>query len=525
MEKQQGVQQQRTIIPASVHTQAQGINAPQRPMARPGVRDPQAAQRKLDAQMSAHEDSIPAILRQGEEVIPPEVIAKMGGRDAFLSTLNERLAPTGIRLHGGKGPVNGGQAEGDTLDGTIRPMDDGAMDQPASQPQMAQGPQGIRFGMAKGGQVQLSTQPTAYTGGMLTNQREPQPSKIQYNPRQKMATGTTATPVSTATRPAQTGPQAATVDSSTKGIGFTPTDVTQSSLYKTQAQSTDEAIQKQGAVTGMQAAQTQAQAGIPQSSAAARTANAQNTANTESNIAKANTQLAQTAQQEQQSNLQQTMQLAYQSGDWGAVNKALSAMGQSPIDFTNLEQQRQSGNLTAASQTLFNLANSITGTDAASTATKQALSTEATGLLSTGLTPTLGAQYNPEALTAAVSNISNGNISDPATATFVNHVASAPLTWIQSSQSGQLFAQSIEQNAAGKQLLTQANAGDTNAIQQLAYISTLAASNDSGVQLNPDQIAVLKQYGVYFDYSAVNAANKEQNESASVATAAGSSYV
>ena len=540
MEKQQGVPQQRTIIPRSVFTQ--GINGPQRPTM-PGSQD---KQRQLDQKMSTKQDAVPAMLRQGEEVIPPEIVNHMGGREEFLKTLNDKLNPTGIQLHGGNGPVSGGQAENDTMQGTVRPTNERGG--------FACGTTGIRMGYAKGGQAQVPTGPTSYPGGMLTNYREGAPNSIDYGPRQKQqmgtmrigfADGTTpvlpkpivappaqqqaapvvttpSTPtktqtasaptivappsqVNTVTQPDAGSPQAANISPATKGIGFNVQDVTQSPYYKSQAKATDEAIQKQGAVGQMQNAQNLAQAGIGQETAAGRTSNAQQQAATESNIAKANTQLAQGAQQQEQSDLQNAMNLAYNSGDWGSVNKILAATGQAPIDFTNLEQQRQSGNLSGAAQTLFNLANSITGTDAQSIATKSALSQEATGLLSTSLKTTLGAQYNPETLNKAVSDVASGDISDPATKTFVDHVASAPLQWIQNTQTGQLFAQMFENNPAGKALLAKANAGDPTSISLCAELATYAASNDYGVQLNDTQIALMKQYGVYMDLSTLNA--------------------
>lgn len=557
MEKKQGIQQQRTVIPSSVFTQ--GLSGPQRPGAPSAI----SKQRDLDQKMSSRQDAIPAILRQGEEVIPPEIVNKMGGRDEFLRTLNDKLSPTGISLHGGKGPVMGGQAEGDTLDGTIRPTDNagylhGADAMASGAPGFAKGTCGLRFGMARGGQAPASTSPTDYAGGIFTNTRETPPSSIQYNPRQKQSMGTsrvgyasgtavaapqttsqnvtktnsfsapapavaapqTSTPNTTTNtvQSANSGPQAAAIAPAVQGLGFTPQDITQTSLYKTQAKAADEGIQKAGAVQGMQNAQNLAQQGVGQSTAAGKTSAAQQTSQTESQIASANTQIAQTAQQQQSANLQTQMQLAYQSGDWGAVNKSLSAMGQSPIDFTNLEQQRQSGNLNGAAQTLFNLANSITGTDAQSIATKSALSQEATGLLSTGLKTTLGAQYNPETLATAVSHVSAGNIADPATETFVTHVASAPLAWIQNSQNGQLFSQMIENNDAGKDLLNKANSGDENAISLLAQISTYAASNDSNVQLPDTAVALLKQYGVYINPSSVTAANNLDESANAVVT-------
>ena len=59
---------------------------------------------------SQRTDHVPATLRNGEEVIPPEIIKAMGGRDAFIEHMNSRL-PTGLRMTGGKGPVQGGDAE------------------------------------------------------------------------------------------------------------------------------------------------------------------------------------------------------------------------------------------------------------------------------------------------------------------------------------------------------------------------------------------------------------------------------
>lgn len=545
MEKSQ-IPQQRTIVPQSYFTQ--GINSPQKP----GMFKPKDAQRQLDDKMGQRQDAIPAMLRHGEEVIPPEVIAKMGGRENFLSAMNEKLGPTGIQLHGGKGPVMGGQPEEDAFHGTVRPMDyqqqpqQGMDGMRAGAPGFARGTAGIRFNFAKG-TPQVSTGMTQYPGGMLTNTRESPLGATEIDPRQRHAAGTAginpvpnqtvvtpqvkqntvaapapavavpqqSTTSSTSTQaPVVTGPQAAAIKPSVQGIGFSPTDVTQTSLYKTQAKAADEAIQKQGAVGAMTNAQNLAQQGIGQDTSAGRTSQAQQQAGTESKIAATNTELAGSAQKQQAADLQTQMQLAYQSGDWGSVNKALAAMGQSPVDFTNLEQQRQSGNLNGAAQSLFNIANSITGTDAQSIATKTALSNEATGLLSTGLKTTLGAQYNPQALTDAVANVASGNIADPATNAFVNHVASAPLAWIQNSQNGQQFAQSLENNVAGKGLIAGVKAGNPEAISLAAELSTYAASNDSGVQLSADKIALLNQYGVYQDMSKLNAADKAYQEGA-----------
>jgi hypothetical protein len=121
--------------------------------------------------------------------------------------------------------------------------------------------------------------------------------------------------------------------------------------------------------------------------------------------------------------------------------------------------------------------------------------------------------------------VSAGNIADPATQTFVTHVASAPLAWIQNSQNGQLFSQMIENNAAGKDLLNKANSGDENSISLLAQISTYAASNDSNVQLPDTAVALLKQYGVYINPSSVTAANNldESANAAVTGTNSGSS--
>jgi hypothetical protein len=543
MEKSQ-IPQQRTILPQSYFTQ--GINSPQKP----GMFKPKDAQRQLDDKMGQRQDAVPAMLRHGEEVIPPEVIAKMGGRENFLSAMNEKLGPTGIQLHGGKGPVTGGQPEEDALRGTVRPMDyqqqpqQGMDSMRAGAPGFARGTAGIRFNFAKG-TPQVSTGMTQYPGGMLTNTRESPLGATEIDPRQRHASGTTginpvpnqtvATPqvkqntaaaptpavaapqqstISTTSTqaPVVNGPQAAAIKPSVQGIGFSPTDVTQTSLYKTQAKAADEAIQKTGAVGAMTNAQNLAQQGIGQDTSAGRTSVAQQQAGTESKIAATNTELAGSAQKQQAADLQTQMQLAYQSGDWGSVNKALAAMGQSPVDFTNLEQQRQAGNLSGAAQTLFNLANSITGTDAQSVATKSALSQEATGLLSTGLKTTLGAQYNPQALTDAVANVGKGDISDPATATFVNHIASAPLQWIQNSQTGKQFVQSLQNNPQGKSLLALAGGDNPEAISLLAEISTYACSNAYGIPLNDDQINLLKQYGAYTDFTKMSAADKAFQE-------------
>jgi hypothetical protein len=564
MEKQ-SIPQQRTILPQSYLTQ--GINSPQKP----GAFNPRDAQRQLDDKMSTRQDSIPAQLRQGEEVIPPEIIAKMGGRENFLSMMNEKLGPTGIQLHGGKGPVSGGQPEEDTLRGTIQQTQQGIGGM-GSKLGFSSGTTGIRFNCAKG-TPELSTGPTQYAGGILTNTRETPSGSIQY-PRQQQARGTVRTgydwgtimkkdPSSTSpgsgsaagggwgsvfpkqasnffnepapkteskpapvldpivappaktqptTQPTPTGPTAAPISNDVKGIGFQVQDITQSPYYKSQAQTTNEALQKQGAVGEMQNAQNLAQQGVGQDTAAGRTAAAEQLAGTQSKIAAADTQLALGAQQMEQSDLRNAMNMAYQSGDWGSVNKILASTGQQPIDFSNLEQQRQAGNLTGAAQTLFNLANSITGTDAQSMATKKALATEATGLLSTSLKTTLGAQYNPQALTDAVSKVSAGDISDPATAIFVSHVASAPLDWIQYSPSGKMFTQTLENNQQGKDLLTKAQSGDLTAISTLAYISTLAASNAYGINLSDEQVALLNQYGAYQDMSKLSAAERAYQE-------------
>jgi len=120
MNKPNQVQQQRTIIPAS---QLTGINTPPpqqsyNPRNDQFMGDSQLKPMQLDGQ---YQDSIPSILRGGEEIITPEIVNAMGGHQSFVDSINEKLAPQGIQLRGGK-PVEGGQPESQSLQGTLGEM-------------------------------------------------------------------------------------------------------------------------------------------------------------------------------------------------------------------------------------------------------------------------------------------------------------------------------------------------------------------------------------------------------------------
>ena len=555
------IPQQRTIMPQSTFMGGQptGLRAPQRPG-------------QPDMDYSNRQDYIPATLRSGEEVIPPEIVKALGGRDAFIATLNERL-PHGLRMTGGRGPVQGGDAENASIDGTLKlaqpspsvqgpPLPQpGAQQQPQTQPGTPQtSPQGQPEGMACGGTVmqkeyrggyargttglsfrshmakgtpEIGTEPSAYPGGITMNAREkPVGSIASPNMRRGYADGTsTVTPNSKPTIPTINAPPpvsttaqkttipttsttTSTVPNGTTGAGMTTLPFTQSQYYKGPAKAATEALQKTGAVQTAQLKQGEAQAGVDQNSAQGRTAAAELASSQGSQMASTQSQIAQNAQAQIQTQLNQAMQLAYQSGDWGSVNKILTSTGAPAIDFSNLENQRQAGNLGAMAQSLFNLSQSITGTDATSVATKAALAQEATGLIGTQAKTLLGSQFDSNQLSTAIANIQAGQTSDPVTQAFIDHVATVPAQWATNTIAGSGFTDSLENGSAGATLLTQAENGDAGAVQTLAHLTTLAMSNfyNQGAGLSASDKALLQQYGVYTDWSKVSAEDMAYQE-------------
>ena len=546
------IPQQRTIMPQSQYMSPMGLRGPQRQAAQP-------------EDYSNRTDHIPAILRTGEEVIPPEIVKAMGGRDAFIEHLNQRL-PKGLSMTGGKGPVKGGDAENSTIDGTIKMMQpppgvpapamDQGQDQMMQDQMQPEQPQGMacggfahhqdrggysRGGYARGttglsfrskmakGTPQVSTEPAMYPGAMTLNNRDkPVGSLPGPTQRRGFAAGTTqplvqhnaaehTTPTQTAqptVQPAGTTTTSTTTPNTTTGAGMTVTPFTQTTAYKLPAKAATETLQKQNAVQNATLNQNQAQAGVQPNSAQARTAAAEQTATQGSQMAATQSQIAQNAQAQIQQQLNQAMQLAYQSGDWGTVNKVLTQSGAPPVDFTNLENQRQAGNLGAMSQTLLTLSNSITGTDSASVATKAALAQEATGLISTQAKTLLGSQFDQGQMSTAIANIEAGQTTDPVTQAFVNHVATVPAQWATNTVAGSGFTNGLQNNAQGQQLLAQAEAGDPSAVQTLANLTTLAMTNfyNQGTGLSSDNQNLLNQYGVYTDWSKVGSEDMAYQE-------------
>jgi hypothetical protein len=560
----QNIPQQRTIMPQSVFMggQPSGLRGPQRPQ-------PNA----MPEDYSNRTDHVPATLRNGEEVIPPEIIKAMGGRDAFIQHMNQRL-PQGLSMTGGRGPVKGGDAENSPIDGTLRlaqsspfapqqsmpqPTPTG-MEQATMPPEGAEQPQGMAFGGSVGvkqyrggyargttglsfrsrlakGTPQVSTEGAYYPGAITLNNRDkPIGSLPGPTMRRGFAAGTpqpdpNTTPKPAITPPTQASPTqpnttaqltatttlqppAATVPDATTGKGMSAVPFTQSTAYKLPAKAATETLQKQNAVQNATLAQNQAQAGVAPTSAQARTAAAEQTATQGSQIAATQSQIAQNAQAQIQQQMNQSMQLAYQSGDWGAVNKVLTQSGAPPVDFTNLENQRKAGNLGAMSQTLLTLSQSITGTDTASVATKAALAQEATGMISTQAKTLLGSQFDPGQMSAAIANIEAGQTTDPVTQAFVQHVATVPAQWATNTVAGSGFTDGLQNTPAGQQLMSRAEAGDTQAIQTLAHLTTLAMTNfyNQGTGLSSANQALLNQYGVYTDWSKVSAEDRAYQE-------------
>jgi hypothetical protein len=551
--QQQDIPQQRTVIPRESFVQ--------------GLQHGHPGEQK---------DTVPAMLRPGEEVITPETKEAMGGRDEMMDALNSKLKQKGLSLTGGTGPVEGGNPENKFVHGTAGDM----------RLAYAQGTMGIgyRKGYARGTTEPFPTNPSFTPGAITVNSATPSiqsmpPTDLSRKklaegtmggiaPRKEYATGTTpivtgqaaipapqpavtpvvnntdrtrrnsrtegipdanavaskgavtAAPLATATQQAAAQPIAQTqaitqqpvdvapISAGVKGIGFQVTPLTESAYYKEPARQATEALQKQNAVANQQQAQNLAQQGVPATSAAAHTLTAEQNAAQESTMGQTQATIANNAAQQIQSDLSNTMQLAYQSGDWNAVNKVLASTGQQPIDFTNLEQQRQSGNLTAAAQTFFNLANSITGTDAASVATKSALMQVGTGELTAGVKTILGSQFDATTLNNIPAQIAAGNVSDPATQVFVEHVAPAISSWVTDSINGQVFKQTFSANPKGAALMTKAEAGDPNALAQVHEIATYAAAKASGGLNGSDATsasirALLAEYGVDLDYNTI----------------------
>jgi hypothetical protein len=530
----QPVEQQRTIIPAQKYAQGLQLN------------------------QGNKTDSVPAMLRPGEEVITPETTQAMGGRDQLMDALNTKLRPRGLSLSGGQGPVQGGKPESQFTEGTAGGM----------RSAYRGGTIGISYrqGYAKGTQQPFQTSPSFIPGGVTMNSSTP---GIQSMPptdfsRKKLAGGTAGVPrmidqvqslitggvsdrakeeASEAVAPTKTttavaspvvlpkvpqvpqtpettnatdttaspGVTAAPISNQVKGIGFQVTPLTQSAYYKEPAMRLTETLQKQNAVANQQQAQNLAQQSVPATSAAAHTLTAEQQANQESNMVGAQAQIAESAANKIQSDLKNTMQMAYNTGNWETVNKILASTGQQPIDFTNLEKDRQAGNLTGVAQNLITMANSITGTDAGSITTKAALMQEGMGLISTSAKTVLGAQYNPESLSNAVTNIQSGNVTDPATQAFITHVAPTISSWVTDTVGGQTFTSLLEDNSnpAGLQLSQKAASGDEQAIATLSTLAVYAAARASG-GLNDNSTAtkraraLLVQYGVDIDFNTIS---------------------
>jgi hypothetical protein len=187
---------QRTIIPRSQLTQVQ------RPGSM-GAQSPQMAPGSMSSKQPDQRDTVPAMLREGEEVITPETKQAMGGREAMMEALNSKLAPKGLALKATRPPVTNTPFEQQMWQGTMdvqgyaggtaaaAPAGAGApstgtpaapsvgapMSSPLTSPFNAQIRSGAasapddykrRTGYARGTQQMMQPQPTYYPGGIFT---------------------------------------------------------------------------------------------------------------------------------------------------------------------------------------------------------------------------------------------------------------------------------------------------------------------------------------------------------------------
>jgi len=560
-------QQQRTIIPRSALMQRPGQMGSPAPMPMQGA----MSQPNMNTQAHDPRDKVPAMLRRGEEVITPEIKDAVGGREGMVEALNSKLKPKGLALKLNRPPVGEETTEQQMAQGTmdVQGYARGTaqlMPQPTYYPggittdlntnnlnqnmpynqkrvqqqTFSQGTMGICYKGRKGYQVGTmgisrtaipqsasvpgttaipltsSTAPTSSTFDWTANStsfslpgipKPPAPiplsNAINTNPT-TTATTAAATPATTT----NTTGAAPAVSNATQGIGFQVQPITSSAYFKTQEQSAREALQKQGGVAAMQSAENLAQQGIGQQSAASKTAAAEQAAGTQSNIAGMETQLAQTAQAQQQADVQNTINLAMQTGDWGSVNAALTSVGQQPINFTNLENARQQGNLMGVSNDMLSIAQQMsTSNIPGAGALAETLSQQAMTLRTQAYSTVAGVNYDPTTINQAASQLAQGSYASPEAQAITNVVYPVIESFANTDPAASRFYNGMEGTVAGATLLQQAQAGNSNAVSQLGTLTTLAYYMVYAPEsLTASDIATLQQYGGYTDYTSTPSA-------------------
>jgi hypothetical protein len=372
-------------------------------------------------------------------------------------------------------------------------------------PESSGGSPTITSPVTQGTNPPATTTPTTNTGNMWSKIGQAA-QNIIYN--QQNPVGTVASPIATTTTPGTT--PAPALSPGTTGAGYTVQPLTQSAYFKQQEQAAREALQQQGGVAAMQQAQNLAQQGVGQNTAAGRTAAAEQAAGTSSNIAGMETQLAQTAQAQAQSDLRNNIQLAMQTGDWAGVNSALTASGQQPINFTNLENARIQGNLMGVSNDMMTLATQMASSNIPGAGDlAKVLSDQATTLRVQAYNTVASTSFDPSAITTASQNLASGNFASPQAAAIVNVVYPVIEGFANTDPAAATFFQDLTTTANGSALLNGVSARNPQAVSELGKLTTLAFNMRYGTLTDAD-IATLKQYGAYRDYSALPRATAEQ---------------